>query len=249
MTNLNSIIIAGNVTADPHVVTNAQNKTSVLFTVAVNAGKEHTDFIPVRLNGGMFSEYAKNNLKKGAAVIITGRIENRTYEKDGTKKNFFCIAPSVLTIGPRGSMNVATLMGNLTADPEIRLTSADKKVASFSIANNQSYKAENGEWKDLPVSYIDITVWEKQCEFVEKYFHKGDPIMLNGHIQSRQYETKDGDKRTKYCVVASSVSFASSKKKDDETPVAKPVAPTGTTYSAGAYDDFAEIGDDEDLPF
>lgn len=253
-TNLNSFSLAGNLTADPNVKTDANGGIrSVLFNVAVNRGKDKTDFIPVQLSGPQYTEHMRQKLVKGAGVILNGRAENTSYrDQNGNNKTFFAVNPSYCVVGPRGSANMGTVYGRLTRDPEMRKTPAGKSVTTISIACNRSYKDKSGEWKDAPTSFLNVIVWEVQAEFFCKYFRKGDPILITGSLQSRQYETKEGEKRTAYEIVANYVSFASEKDKDaapggSVNQAAKPQQDMGLGgYSA---EDFEAVADDEDMPF
>lgn len=251
MTNLNSFSIAGNLTADPKIKTDETGAVrSVLFNVAVNRSKDKADFIPVRLSGAQYTAHMQEKLVKGAGVILNGRVENTSYkDQNGQNRSFFAVTPSYMIAGPRGSVNNGTVYGRLTHDPELRQTPQGKSVASFSIACNRSYKDKNGEWVDAPVSFLNVVVWEAQAEFVCKYFHKGDPILVCGSIQSRQYTTKEGETRTAYEIVASNVSFAGDR--DANAAPAPAAEKPQAAANAGGYtaEDFEAVAADEDLPF
>lgn len=258
MTNLNDVVISGNICSDPKTTKTANGKEYLSFSVAINHGKDSANFVPVRMAAAQASDKTKEAIRKGNGILIRGRAENPAYEKDGKKMQYFYIAPDFIVPNAGGSMNIATLMGNITREIELKQTTSGKAVCSFTIASNRSYKDASGEWKEAPVSFINVVAWEKTAEFVSKYFHKGDPILVNGHIQSRQYDNKDGEKRTAYELVTANVSFAGKKDKDAQpaAPVSAPAkaAPATTTapaYGAGAYDmaDFTAIDDADDLPF
>ncbi len=143
-------------------------------------------------------------------------------------------------------LNCVTLMGRLVADPELRTTGTGKSVASFCIAVDRSY-AKAGEQRQT--DFINIVAWESSANFVCRYFSKGSMIAVQGQLQSRQYEDKNGAKRTAYEVVAREVSFCGSKAETGtvgNAPVAPAAAPS---YQNAAPSDFEEITDDEDLPF
>ncbi len=103
------------------------------------------------------------------------------------------------------SFNKVILIGNLTRDPEIRYTPNGAPVASFAIAVNRKYK--QGEETKEEVSFIDIVVFGKQAENCSKYLGKGDGALIDGRLQQRRWETEDGQKRSKYEVVAERVQF------------------------------------------
>lgn len=107
-------------------------------------------------------------------------------------------------------LNHITLAGRLTADPELRRTQNGVAVASFNLAVDQDYKAQNG---DRGVDFIPVVAWRNTAEFAEKYFEKGQMAIVSGRLTSRRYEDKNGNKRTAYEVVASNIYFAGSKAK------------------------------------
>jgi single-strand DNA-binding protein len=103
------------------------------------------------------------------------------------------------------SFNQVILMGNLTRDPELRQTPNGQSVCSFSLALNRSYKGSDGNWTEAP-DYIDIVAWGPLGERVAQYLTKGRPALVNGRLQSRNWE-QDGNKRSKVEVVAQDVTF------------------------------------------
>ena len=145
-------------------------------------------------------------------------------------------------------LNCVTLMGRLTADPEVRTTTTGKSVCTFSIAVDRSF-ARAGEQRQT--DFITIVAWENQANFISRYFAKGSMIAIQGSIQTRNYEDKNGNKRTAFEVLAREVSFCGSKAETGTsvTPAA-PVAPAvAPSYQTASANDFEEITDDEDLPF
>lgn len=102
------------------------------------------------------------------------------------------------------SLNSVTLLGNLTKDPELRTTPNGMSVCSFSLALNRSYKV-NDQWTEA-VDYIDVVVWNKLAEAVSGNVTKGNPILVNGRLQSRNFESQ-GQKRNKVEVVAQDIIF------------------------------------------
>ncbi len=124
------------------------------------------------------------------------------------------------------SFNKVILIGNLTRDPEVRFTPSGTPVANFRIAVNHRYK-QGGEMKD-DVCYIDIVVFGKQAETCGQYLNKGDGVIVDGRLQERRWETDDGQKRSKYEIVAQQVRFLPKRGGDqaaahaDEAPAAAP---------------------------
>lgn len=126
-------------------------------------------------------------------------------------------------------MNVICLIGRLTADPELRHTPSQLPVTTFAVAVDR-------KTKEKQTDFINVVAWRGTAEFICKYFHKGNRIALQGSLQSRQYEDKNGHKRTAYEVVANSVEFCESKQAQSQKP------------GFSAQDDYEEVVDD-DLPF
>lgn len=142
-------------------------------------------------------------------------------------------------------LNCVTLMGRLTADPELRTTTTGRSVCTFSMAVERSY-AKAGEQRQT--DFINIVAWENTANFVSRYFAKGSMIAIQGSIQTRPYEDKNGNKRTAFEVVAREVSFCGSKAETGTTAPVSPAAPA-PSYQTAVPSDFEEITDDDDLPF
>lgn len=145
-------------------------------------------------------------------------------------------------------LNVVVLIGRLVADPELRHTSTDIPVTSFRLAVDRGYVKAGAERQ---ADFIDIVCWRNQAEFASKYFHKGMMVAIEGSLQSRNFEDKNGNKRTAYEVVATSVHFAEPRR--DSGSQSSPAYDTSRmappSISAGDNGDFVEIDGDEDLPF
>ena len=107
------------------------------------------------------------------------------------------------------SLNQATLMGNLTRDPELRQTPNGQNVVSFSLALNRSYKDQSGEWQEV-TDYVDIVAWGPLAERVSQYLNRGSRCLVQGRLQSRNWE-QDGQKRSKVEVLANDVTFLDSR--------------------------------------
>lgn len=151
-------------------------------------------------------------------------------------------------------LNVIAIMGRLVADPELRTTPAGVNVCQFRIACDRNF-ARQGEQRQA--DFVDIVAWRTQADFVCKYFSKGSLIAINGRIQTRNYQDKNGNNRTAFAVVAENINFGGSKgtssaKVDDGGEAAPrseawPKADPPANY--GGVDDFAVIDDNDDLPF
>ena len=105
-------------------------------------------------------------------------------------------------------MNKAILIGRLTKDPELRSTSTGRNVCQFSVAVNRTYTNTNGERE---ADFINCVVWDKQAENLAKYQKKGNQIAVEGRIQTRNYDDKDGKKVYVTEILASNISFLDAK--------------------------------------
>lgn len=156
-------------------------------------------------------------------------------------------------------LNVVAIMGRLVADPELRTTTQGTNVCTFRIACERNY-APKGQQRQA--DFVDIVAWGKTAEFICKFFQKGSMIAIDGSIQTRHYQGKDGSNRTAVEVLANNISFAGAKAADkpaargfdqqtqNYTHEAKSAhsAPQ-PDYTQGSMDDFAVINDTDDLPF
>lgn len=129
-------------------------------------------------------------------------------------------------------INSIILMGRLTATPELKTTNSGLSVTSFTVAVDRAYQS-NGERQ---TDFINCVAWRNTAEFITKYFTKGQMIAVQGSLQSRNYEDKNGNKRTAFDVVVDRSSFCGSKK--DE--------PINNNIDTSEFD---EISADDDLPF
>lgn len=146
-------------------------------------------------------------------------------------------------------LNVVAIIGRMVKDPELKTTNSGKSVCSFRIANDSGYKDASGQNQ---TNWLDVTAWGKTAEFVCKYFPKGALIAIDGRLQTRQYQDKNGQNRTAVEIVANNVNFTGSKESTSTAPqnsAQRPAAPSRRTQ--GELDtDYAPIDDDEgDLPF
>lgn len=139
-------------------------------------------------------------------------------------------------------LNHVTIMGRLTRDPELRHTQSGTAVTSFTLAVDRDFKDKNSG--ETATDWISCTAWKGTAEVVSRYFQKGRMAVVDGRLQTRSYQDRDGNKRTAYEVVASSVYFGDSKRDsdpldklaDDAAPVSEP--------------SFQEMEDDpSELPF
>ena len=153
-------------------------------------------------------------------------------------------------------MNHVVLMGRLVKDPELRHTQSGLPVVSFRIAVDRRFSPKEGG--ERQADFIDIVAWRGTAEFVQKFFTKGRMIAVQGHLQVREWQDKDGNKRWATEVVAENVHFTGEKREGGGSgggyaPFSDKDAPPidagygSTPVGAG---DFAELDEDDgDLPF
>lgn len=147
------------------------------------------------------------------------------------------------------NFNRVLLMGNLTRDPELRYIPNGSAVTNLRLAVNRSYKNQAGELKE-EVTYVNIVVWGKQAENCAEYLAKGSSIFVEGRLQSRQWETDDGQKRSTLEVVADRVQFLDRKRTAGSGGEARGESrserPAGAEHEPVAGGDTAP---EDDIPF
>ena len=155
-------------------------------------------------------------------------------------------------------LNRIILMGRLTRDPELRHTGSGTAVASFSLAVERDIRDKTSGQKTT--DFIDIVAWRQTGEFVSKYFTKGRMAVVEGRLQMRDWQDRDGNKRRSAEVVADNVYFADSRRDGEQSggyaPASSGYAPAPSSYappanqSSAPVSDFAELSDDDgELPF
>jgi single-strand DNA-binding protein len=146
-------------------------------------------------------------------------------------------------------LNRVVLMGRLTADPELKVTPNGVSVTSFSIAVDRSYVKQGEERK---ADFINIVCWKNTAEFVCRYFGKGSLIALEGQLQSRTYQAKDGTNRYVVEVVANNISFTGEKREQSNSQEYQPqqeYQQPQQSYQQQQIDVFSDMPIDDDLTF
>lgn len=146
-------------------------------------------------------------------------------------------------------VNLACIMGRLTADPELKFTQNNISVTRFTLAVNRPKKAGAEEQAD----FITVVAWRHTAEFVCKYFSKGQLMAVDGSIRTGSYTDKDGITRRTFDIVANNVHFAGAKKSTNEesnpTETAEAASDTPKQYT-GEQGEFVDVPcADDDLPF
>lgn len=144
------------------------------------------------------------------------------------------------------SLNTCTIMGRLTADPQLRRTGSGIACTSFTLAVDRDYKS-NGETE---TDFIDVVCWRSTAEFVSNHFAKGRKAVASGRLQIRSWTDKDGNKRRTAEIVADNVYFGDSKRDSDNQSGYTGFVPNNSVPAAAPVSDFAMLDDtDEGLPY
>lgn len=145
-------------------------------------------------------------------------------------------------------LNSVIIMGRLTADPELRTTTNGLSVTSFTVAVDRNYKSGDERQTD----FISVVAWRGTADFVTRFFKKGQMIAVQGSLQVRNYEDKNGNKRTAYDVVADNVSFCGSKNEggNNTYAAARPESAPAVSYQSADAGSFSVLPDDnQGFPF
>ena len=159
------------------------------------------------------------------------------------------------------SVNKVILVGRLGRDPETRYTSGGQAVANFSVATDETYKDRNGE-KQKRTEWHKIVVWAKLAEIAQQYLKKGSLLYLEGRIQSREWQDKEGQKRTSFEIVATNFRMLGGRaegaaagaggggasRSGGDDAEAHHAAPSEDAYGGNQAPSGPEISD-EDIPF
>lgn len=131
------------------------------------------------------------------------------------------------------AMNKVLMVGRITVDPELKQTNSGTGVTRFSIAVNMATNKTD---------FFNVVAWKQTATFITRYFHKGDGICIDGHLESRTYE-KDGVKHTVYEVICDNAGFAEGRASTDGGQ------PPSLQARESALPQFEEVTDDGTLPF
>ena len=153
------------------------------------------------------------------------------------------------------NFNKVILAGRITRDIELRSTSQDIPVTTFSIAVNRPQRSADSQQK---ADFFNCTAWRHTAEFVSKYFRKGSSICVTGSLQNREWTDQQGNKRTSTEIVVDEVNFVDSKAEADARPASTGTMPPAydssqqnTAFSSDPVTspEFEEVSSDDDLPF
>ena len=144
-------------------------------------------------------------------------------------------------------LNRIVIMGRLTRDPELRRTQSGTPVTSIRLAVDRDFKSQDGTKQ---ADFFDVVAWRQTAEFVSKYFTKGRMAIVEGRLQSRDWQDRDGNKRTSIEIVADNFYFGDSRRDGQSGDYTAPAyGSPAESYTAPAGGGFAEIEEDGELPF
>lgn len=146
-------------------------------------------------------------------------------------------------------LNSVIIMGRLTADPELRTTASGLSVTSFTVAVDRRFQRQG---EDKQTDFISVVAWRQQADFVTRFFRKGQMIAVQGSLQVRNYEDKNGNKRTAYDVVADNISFCGSKNEGGNNSYgsARQDSAPAVSYQSADAGSFSVLPDDnQGFPF
>lgn len=157
------------------------------------------------------------------------------------------------------SFNRVILMGNLTRDPELRVTPQGTSVCKINVAVNKQIRMSDGGVKD-ETSFIDVDAFGRQADVIAKYFIKGRPILVEGRLKLDRWETQAGEKRSKLGVILESFQFVGQRSEDDysqpvgvtdqrQEVVSELVEDLSVKRSGGSRRVDPDVSMDEDIPF
>lgn len=151
-------------------------------------------------------------------------------------------------------LNHIVIMGRLTRDPELRRTQSGVAVTTITVAVDRDFQSRDSQEKQT--DFIDVVAWRQTAEFVSKYFSKGKMIVVEGALQSRKWQDKNGQNRVSWEIQANNVYFGESKRDNqggsDFTAPSYGAPSYGSpapSYTAPVSGGFTEIEEDGELPF
>lgn len=136
------------------------------------------------------------------------------------------------------SLNKVMLIGNLGKDPEVRYTTSGQGVASFSIATTEKYKNKSGDWEER-TEWHNVVLWGKLAEIAKDYLSKGKTVYIEGRLQTRKWQDKDGRDRYTTEIVGDKMQMLSPKGGGGR----------GGNEPTAAYDDPVGYNQEDDIPF
>jgi len=282
MYSLNRAQIIGHTTEDPVVreldsgaiVADLNLEIKSKVQLENNETQFRTTFLTVTL-WQKLAEIVRDYVKKGHQLYLTGRLETDSWEDDNGIKKYKTkmVADNLIMLSPKdgflpdldenlditGGINVVEVIGNLTKTPELKTTPNGNNVTSFGVATNRVWKDSNGE-KQEKTEFHNIVIWDSLAEVVSKNIPKGRKVYIRGRLQTRSWETPEGQKRYTTEIIATEVKSLghglknSMSTESNSSSENKKESSTSSEKVAEAVNDIPEINYEsdikpEDLPF
>jgi single-strand DNA-binding protein len=147
------------------------------------------------------------------------------------------------------SLNKVMLIGNLGKDPEVRYTAGGTAVASFSLATSEKFKGKSGEWEEK-TEWHNITLWARLAEIAGEYLSKGKTVYIEGRLQTRKWQDKEGKDRYTTEIVGEKMQMLSGKGEGGGSGGARPAAkPSQQEHSQGNSYEEPVFNPDDEIPF
>lgn len=195
---------------------------------------------------GSMADFASQYVRAGSQVFVSGRLQTDAWEDTESKEKRSktkVVALDLILLDPKdgqksapsdarltaGSVNNAQVIGNVTRDPEMRTTTSGQHVLTIGVATNERWKDKaSGETKER-TEFHNVVIWGELADEVQKTIHKGSRVFVAGRVQTRSWETKEGQKRTTTEIIADNVSLlgiknpeiASNIQEDGRAPVSE----------------------------
>ncbi len=144
------------------------------------------------------------------------------------------------------SLNKVMLIGNLGKDPEVRYTTSGQAVASFSLATSEKFKSKSGDWEER-TEWHNITLWGRLAEIAGEYLAKGKTVYIEGRLQTRKWQDKDGRDRYTTEIVGDKMQMLSGKGEGGGGRQGGGRPAGGEPYPS--YEEPAGFNPDDDIPF
>lgn len=214
---LNRAQFIGHLTEDPQVrqtpsgqtVGDLNIMTKATFTNGAGQTQTSSSYHNVVVWRGL-ADIAQRFLKKGSQIYVSGRMQTDEWEDQNTGQKRYktrITADELILLDPRnpyapiaetsrvsGALNQAEIIGNVTRDPEIRQTPNGNSVVSFGVATNFAWKDRAGESQEK-TTFHNIVAWDALAQDIAQTFKKGRKVYVRGRLQTRSWETPDGQKR------------------------------------------------------
>jgi single-strand DNA-binding protein len=214
---LNRAQIIGHLTDDPQIRQTPSGQTvgdlNLVTKAAFKTGSGDTQISSSYHNVVVWrglADISQRFLKKGSQVFISGRIQTDEWEDQQTGQKRYktrITADEMILLDPKnpnpplpegsmvaGALNQAEIIGNVSRDPELRQTPNGNSVASFGVATNYSWKDRAGESQEK-TEFHNVVAWDDLAQHIAQNFKKGRKVYIRGRLQTRSWETPDGNKR------------------------------------------------------